>query len=97
MLTSTGLIWIVIFYVTSTNYPVPGIGAWNMVIGFGFIGVGSGSYRLLYSISLLSFYAAVDDVIYKGASRYLAIESYSKQKPILIHFLAFEKSSRFTY
>jgi hypothetical protein len=35
-----GLIWIVIFYVTSTNYPVPGIGAWNMVIGFGFIGVG---------------------------------------------------------
>jgi hypothetical protein len=35
-----GLIWIVIFYVTSTNYPVPGIGAWNMVIGFGFVGVG---------------------------------------------------------
>jgi hypothetical protein len=35
-----GLIWIVIFYVTSTSYPVPGIGAWNMVIGFGFIGVG---------------------------------------------------------
>ncbi|MBC7462723.1 MAG: cell division protein CrgA [Actinobacteria bacterium] len=35
-----GLVWIVIFYVTSTNYPVPGIGAWNMVIGFGFVGVG---------------------------------------------------------
>jgi hypothetical protein len=35
-----GLIWIVIFYVTSTSYPVPNIGAWNMVIGFGFIGVG---------------------------------------------------------
>jgi len=35
-----GLIWIVIFYVTSTNYPMPGIGAWNMVIGFAFIGVG---------------------------------------------------------
>lgn len=35
-----GLIWIVIFYVTSTGYPVPGIGAWNMVIGFAFIGVG---------------------------------------------------------
>ena len=35
-----GLIWIVIFYVTSTSYPIPGIGAWNMVVGFGFIGVG---------------------------------------------------------
>lgn len=35
-----GLFWIVIFYVTQTSYPVPGIGAWNMIIGFGFIGVG---------------------------------------------------------
>lgn len=35
-----GLFWIVVFYVTQTAYPVPGIGAWNMVIGFGFIGVG---------------------------------------------------------
>jgi uncharacterized membrane protein len=35
-----GLIWIVIFYVSATAYPVPGIGAWNMVVGFGFIGVG---------------------------------------------------------
>ncbi|MEI6649575.1 MAG: cell division protein CrgA [Actinomycetes bacterium] len=35
-----GLIWIVIFYISSTKYPVPSIGAWNMVIGFGFIGTG---------------------------------------------------------
>jgi hypothetical protein len=35
-----GLFWIVIFYVTQTRYPVPNIGAWNMVIGFSFIGVG---------------------------------------------------------
>ena len=35
-----GLFWIVVFYVTQTEYPVPGIGAWNMIIGFGFIGVG---------------------------------------------------------
>ncbi|MEI6844801.1 MAG: cell division protein CrgA [Actinomycetes bacterium] len=35
-----GLAWIVVFYVTSTNYPIPGIGAWNMVVGFAFIGVG---------------------------------------------------------
>ncbi len=35
-----GLFWIVVFYVSQTSYPVPGIGAWNMIIGFGFIGVG---------------------------------------------------------
>lgn len=35
-----GLLWIVIFYVTQTSYPIPGIGAWNMVVGFGFVGVG---------------------------------------------------------
>ncbi len=35
-----GLIWIVVFYVTQTLYPVPGIGAWNMIIGFSFIAVG---------------------------------------------------------
>jgi hypothetical protein len=35
-----GLLWIVVFYVSQTLYPVPGIGAWNMVIGFSFIAVG---------------------------------------------------------
>jgi Cell division protein CrgA len=35
-----GLVWIVIFYVSSTSYPIPGIGAWNMLVGFGFVGVG---------------------------------------------------------
>jgi len=38
-----GLIWIVIFYITnqsSTSYPIPGIGAWNMLVGFGFVGIG---------------------------------------------------------
>ncbi|MFM8843550.1 MAG: cell division protein CrgA [Actinomycetota bacterium] len=35
-----GLIWIVIFYISQTLYPIPNIGAWNMVIGFAFIGVG---------------------------------------------------------
>ena len=35
-----GLIWIVIFYISSTAYPISGIGAWNMVVGFGFVGVG---------------------------------------------------------
>ena len=35
-----GLLWIVTFYVTQTRYPIPGIGAWNMIVGFSFIGVG---------------------------------------------------------
>ena len=35
-----GLIWIVIFYMTETLYPIPDIRAWNMLVGFGFIGVG---------------------------------------------------------
>ena len=35
-----GLFWIVIFYVTQTRFPIPDIGAWNMIIGFSFIGVG---------------------------------------------------------
>jgi len=35
-----GLLWIVVFYVTQTAYPIPGIGTWNMLIGFGLIGVG---------------------------------------------------------
>ncbi len=35
-----GLFWIVIFYITQTKYPIPNIGAWNMVAGFAFIAVG---------------------------------------------------------
>lgn len=35
-----GLLWIVVFYISSTAYPIPGIGAWNMLVGFGFIGIG---------------------------------------------------------
>ena len=33
-----GLFWIVIFYVSQTRYPIPNIGAWNMVVGFAFNG-----------------------------------------------------------
>jgi hypothetical protein len=35
-----GLLWIVVFYISQTEYPIPGIHAWNMVIGFVFIGAG---------------------------------------------------------
>jgi hypothetical protein len=35
-----GLLWVVAYYVTQTEYPIGGIGLWNMAIGFGLIIVG---------------------------------------------------------
>jgi len=38
-----GLLWIVVFYVTAATppqRPISSIGTWNIVVGFGFIGVG---------------------------------------------------------
>ena len=35
-----GLAWIVVYYITQTKYPVPNLGAWNMGIGFVFVGIG---------------------------------------------------------
>ena len=29
-----GLIWLVVFYLSGSKYPVPGIGTWNLAIGF---------------------------------------------------------------
>ncbi len=29
-----GLLWLVACYLTQTDYPVPGIGNWNLVVGF---------------------------------------------------------------
>lgn len=29
-----GLVWIVVFYLTQQAYPIPGIGLWNLGIGF---------------------------------------------------------------
>ena len=29
-----GLFWVVTFYVTATDFPIPKIGYWNLVIGF---------------------------------------------------------------
>lgn len=39
MLTSLiiGLIWIVLFYVSSQKLPVSALGAWNLVVGFVFL------------------------------------------------------------
>jgi hypothetical protein len=33
----TGLIWIVVYYVTSGDFPIPAISNWNLLVGFGFI------------------------------------------------------------
>ena len=35
-----GLAWFVVYYITQTKYPVPNLGAWNMGIGFVFVGIG---------------------------------------------------------
>lgn len=35
-----GLAWIVVFYLSDTRFPVPDIGAWNLIIGFGFVMAG---------------------------------------------------------
>jgi hypothetical protein len=35
-----GLIWIVVYYVSSGGYPIPAISNWNLLVGFGFITAG---------------------------------------------------------
>ena len=35
-----GLVWVLVFYLSGMQYPIPGIDAWNLVIGFGIAFVG---------------------------------------------------------
>ena len=35
-----GLIWIIVFYVSNQAYPVPALGNWNILVGFGIMFVG---------------------------------------------------------
>lgn len=35
-----GLVWVLTFYLSSGNLPIPGIGAWNLAIGFGIALIG---------------------------------------------------------
>jgi hypothetical protein len=35
-----GLVWVVVFYVTQTDYPIHSIGNANMLVGFGLIAIG---------------------------------------------------------
>ncbi|EYR62959.1 septation inhibitor protein [Actinotalea ferrariae CF5-4] len=37
-----GLVWIVVTYVSQTDWPVPGIGNWNLAIGFVLLFAGFG-------------------------------------------------------
>ncbi|GIG34809.1 cell division protein CrgA [Cellulomonas pakistanensis] len=37
-----GLLWIVVTYLTNFDYPIPGIGSWNLAVGFAFALVGLG-------------------------------------------------------
>ena len=35
-----GLVWILVYYLSSQGLPIPGLGGWNLVIGFGIAFVG---------------------------------------------------------
>jgi hypothetical protein len=35
-----GLAWIVVFYVSQSTLPVPSIGSWNILVGFGIMFIG---------------------------------------------------------
>ena len=35
-----GLIWIIVFYVSGSSAPIPQLGTWNILVGFGIMFVG---------------------------------------------------------
>lgn len=35
-----GLIWVIVYYLTDQTLPIAGLGAWNLVVGFGIAFVG---------------------------------------------------------
>lgn len=35
-----GLVWVLVFYLSNSTLPIPGIGGWNLVVGFGIAFVG---------------------------------------------------------
>ena len=37
-----GLIWVVVFYISSEQYPIPSLGRWNLGIGFALMLAGFG-------------------------------------------------------
>lgn len=37
-----GLLWVVVYYLSQAQYPIPNVGNWNLAIGFAFIIAGFG-------------------------------------------------------
>ena len=35
-----GLIWIIVFYVSGSTLPIPSLGSWNILVGFGIMFIG---------------------------------------------------------
>lgn len=35
-----GLAWIIVFYVSQNQYPIPAFGPWNILVGFGIMFIG---------------------------------------------------------
>ncbi len=35
-----GLVWIIVFYLSQTSWPVPQLGNWNILVGFGIMFIG---------------------------------------------------------
>lgn len=35
-----GLVWVLVFYISGSQYPIPSIGAWNLAIGLGIAMIG---------------------------------------------------------
>jgi len=38
----TGLVWVVVTYISQTRFPIPGIENWNLAVGFALILAGFG-------------------------------------------------------
>lgn len=35
-----GLVWIIVFYVSGSQFPIPDLGPWNIMVGFGIMFIG---------------------------------------------------------
>ena len=35
-----GLVWILVYYVSQSSWPIPSIGPWNIMVGFGIMFIG---------------------------------------------------------
>jgi len=35
-----GLVWILVYYVSQSSWPIPTIGPWNIMVGFGIMFIG---------------------------------------------------------